>query len=201
MTLKETCSAFDFAKLFKQKGYAYFTIGDYNLNIIGVRKNNNNKATNKFDDVLVVIYKVDDKWVRKCFDITTEPGTYYLEHPINADGTGILVPNQYRSTWKIGMHQGKYKALVQVKPVKVFRDGNKDLKYDLDYNVTKEGMFGVNIHKAGKASKQVDKWSAACQVFANEQDFDEFMKLCNKQIEVDGGNSFTYTLVNEKDLV
>ena len=49
------CKSFDFEKLFEKKGYAYFNKGNYNLNIIGVRSNQNNKVTNKYDDCLVVI--------------------------------------------------------------------------------------------------------------------------------------------------
>ena len=40
----------NFEELFKKKGYAFFTKGEYNLNIIGVRSENLNKITNKFDD-------------------------------------------------------------------------------------------------------------------------------------------------------
>ena len=45
----------DFSKILVNKGYAYFTKGRYNLNIIGIR-NAGDKVTNKFDDVIVVEY-------------------------------------------------------------------------------------------------------------------------------------------------
>ena len=200
--LKALCANYDFEKLFGKKGYAYFTNGNYNLNIIGVRSNNNNKVTNKFDDVMIVIYRDNnDNIVRECFDITTEPGLYYMKNPANSKGAGILVPNQYRGCWEIGFHQGKYKALCQRKPVAVYRDNDRDSVYDLEPNRTDFGLFGVNIHKAGNNSTQVDKWSAACQVFANSSDFETFMKLCNNQIDNGMGKTFTYTLLNEKDLV
>ena len=35
------CTTYNFQKLFKDKGYAWFTKGSYNLNIIGIRSNNN----------------------------------------------------------------------------------------------------------------------------------------------------------------
>ena len=62
-------------------------------------------------------------------------------------------------------------------------------------------MFGINIHKAGKLSQRVDTWSAGCQVFASETDFKCVMSYCNKQIQYGFGNSFTYTLLREEDLV
>ena len=67
----------------------------------------------------------------------------------------------------------------------------------------KEGIFGINIHKAGSrvdGSTQIDKWSAGCQVFAKESDFNQFMEICNKAKDV-WGNSFTYTLIESKDIV
>lgn len=199
--LKARCANYDFKTLLEKKGYTYFTRGNYNLNIIGVRSNTNKRVTNKFDDVLVVIYKDNnDVVVRKCFEITTKPGLYYMNNPANSKGTGILVPNQYRGCWEIGFHQGKYKALCQRKPVTVYRDNNRDSVYDLEPNNTDTGIFGVNIHKAGTNSTQVDKWSAACQVFANSSDFATFMKLCDNQIANSNGKTFTYTLLNEEDL-
>ena len=72
--------------------------------------------------------------------------------------------------------------------------------FDLEPNNTDTGIFGVNIHKAGTNSTQVDKWSAACQVFANSSDFATFMKLCDNQISNGNGKTFTYTLINEEDL-
>jgi hypothetical protein len=48
----KVCS-YDFEKLFKSKGYAYFTNGQYNLNIIGVRAAGVN-ITNSFDDFSIL---------------------------------------------------------------------------------------------------------------------------------------------------
>lgn len=42
------------------------------------------------------------------------------------------------------------------------------------------------------------KWSAGCQVFANDADFEEFMSLCNKQNNAGLGDVFTYTLLKEE---
>ena len=191
---------YDFESLFKKKGYAYFTNGAYNLNIIGVRASGVN-ITNSFDDILLLIYKTPNgNWTRQVYQITTDPGQYYMTKPCNSKGTAILVPGQYRGAYKIGLHRGKYKALCQNKPVKVYRDNNKNNVYDYDPNTLDEGMFGINIHKAGTHSTQVDNWSAGCQVLANKEDFDTLMKLAHRQISQGYGKLFTYTLINEEDL-
>jgi hypothetical protein len=121
---------------------------------------------------------------------------------LNKDGVAILKPGQYRGSHKIRLHQGKYEALGQQKPVKVYRDNNKDGKYDMIEENVDEGIFGINIHKAGRrvdGSTQIDKWSAGCQVFSKESDFNEFMEICRKARDI-WGNSFTYTLIESNDI-
>lgn len=199
-TLLDKINSTDFEQLFKKLDYSFFTKGCYNLNIIGIRRYNK-KVSNAFDDYLVVLYKTPKReWSRFIFPITTEPGLYYMKNPANKAGTAILVPRQYKQCWSIGKHKGKYEALVQIAPVSVYRDGNKNTVYDCDSEKTDTGVFGINIHKAGESSKLVDKWSAGCQVFKISNDFRAFMRLCHKQVESGYGNKFTYTLLDEKQL-
>jgi len=197
------CTYADYEKIFKEKGYAYFTRGEYNLNIIGVRSDNKDKVTNLFDDLLIIIYKTPTgKWQRVTYSITTEPGIYYMTKKIlNPKGTAILVPGQYRGCWEIGKHKGDYKALVQKKPIKVYRDGNKDDTYNMDSTRIDSGVFGINIHRSNEFVKAtfVNSYSAGCQVFRDPNDFKKFMNLCENQRKL-YGNSFTYTLLNESDV-
>lgn len=190
----------DFSKILTNKGYVYFTNGKFNLNIIGIRKNTD-VITNQFDDYIVIEF-IDGFGVktRYVFPATTRPGIDTMINPTNIKGCAILVPGQYRSCWKLGYHKGKYEALVQYKPVKVYRDNNKDKIYDFDSNTIDEGTFGINIHKAGNHSTIVGNWSAGCQVFANKEDFDKLMKLAHYQISQGHGKLFTYTLLTEGDL-
>lgn len=199
MKLIDKIAKTKFKELFKKMNYSYFEKGSYNLNIIGVRSKEriNN---NTFDDYIIVEYKDSyGKWIRNVFPATTNPGVYWLTNPCSSAGCAILVPGQWRQCWTIGLHKNKYKALVQCKPIKVYRDNNKDK--NLDYNVKiQEGIFGINIHKAGIDSKYVDNWSAGCQVFKKLSDFNAFMKLCEIQKNTGLGDKFTYTLIDEKDL-
>ena len=198
--LKNKVLNYNFEKLFNKKGYAYFTNGNYNLNIIGIRAQGNS-ITNIFDDILCVIFKINGIWQRYCYSITTDPGLYYMTKGVNKNGCAIMVPGQYRALWKLGLHKGQYEALVQNKPVKVFRDKNKNFIYDFNPNTINEGLFGINLHRAGNESIQIDKWSAGCQVFASAAKFNEFLKFAKKQISLGMGKTFTYTLLNEEDLI
>jgi len=191
----------------KCKGYKYFTGGgkDYDVNIIGIRNSDTkNKVTNSFDDCMTLSYKVDGKWKFHCFKCTTDPGTHWVENVMNDKGVAILKPGQYRGSHKLRLHAGKYLALGQQKDVTVYRDNNFDDNYDLNESKTDTGLFGINIHRAtsraGKSSTQVDKWSAGCQVIASNDDWYEFLDICQIAREI-WGNSFSYTLLESKELL
>ena len=192
-------------KAVESKGHKYFHHGAYNVNIVGVRNGaTGDEITNKFDDCMTVSYKDDaGDWHFNCWKCTTDPGKYWAEHLLNKDGVAILKEGQYRGSHMIGLHQGKYEALRQKGAVKVYRDKNLDDEYDLIEEDVQNGIFGINIHKAGSwksGSVQVDKWSAGCQVFSKEDDFYDFMNIMYKARDR-WGNSFTYTLINSKDIV
>ena len=181
-----------------KKGYAFYD-GDkpYNLNIFGIRCATD---TNFFDDLICVAYRSNYlETVVEVFQGTTDPGKYWLEHPMNKDGTAILVEGQYKGVYKIDKHRGKYNALCQrLGKVTVFRDDDKDTKHDLDPETEQSGYYGINIHKSNPYVKYVDKYSAGCQVFRLDSHFDRLMGLAFKSAEI-YGNSFTYTLFNKSD--
>ena len=170
----------------------------YQLNIVGVR--NAQSQPNKFDDSIVVFYK-DDKndWVEKEYPATTDTGMFYLLNPISNLGAAMLKEGQYVDSYKQGLHKGEYLALVQDKPVTTYRDYDRNAVFDI---FTKEttGNYGINIHKAGANSQNVDTWSAGCQVFQKSADFDDFMDKTTKHRN-SYGNSFTYTLVDERAIM
>ena len=192
----------------KSKGYKWFEDHNnkgYDVNIVGVRNNKTKgRVTNAFDDCITISYKMDGEWQFHCYKCTTDPGSHWVKNILSESGVAILKPGQYRSSHKLRLHQGKYMALGQQKPVKVYRDNNLDNKYDLKEGSLEEGIFGINIHRAtgrtGGTSTRVDKWSAGCQVIANNNDWHEFLDICMTAREV-WGNSFTYTLLESKDIV
>jgi len=185
----------------KSKGYVWFADDankGYDVNIVGVRNSSTGtKVTNVFDDNLTISFKENGEWKFFIWAATTDPGKKGVMEYHNKDGVARLVPNQYRGSHTIRLHQGKYEALGQQKNVKVYRDANKDLNYD--ENKITEGLYGINIHKAGQDSTWVENWSEGCQVFKRVKDFDEFMKICKKAAKLHG-NSFTYTLIESKDI-
>jgi hypothetical protein len=191
-------------KAVKAKSYVWFNDEKnkgYDVNIVGVRNNNPSvadKVTNLFDDFITISYKENGVWKYFIWNATTDPGKKGAIEFHNKKGVARLIPGQYRGVWKIDKHQGKYDALCQRNgKVKVWRDNNKDLIFE--EKVIDEGLFGINIHKAGKDSTWVENWSEGCSVFKRVKDFDVFMKICKKAAKIHG-NSFTYTLIESSDI-
>ena len=185
----------------KAKGYVWFEDAEnkgFDVNIVGVRNSDvGQTVTNAFDDRITVSYKENGNWVYKEWIITTDPGKKGVMEYHNAAGVARLVEGQYRGSHMLGLHQGKYEVLRQKDKVKVYRDPNRDMKFD--ENKIQEGVFGINIHKAGADSTYVENWSEGCQVFKRAKDFEEFMTIMRKAKDVHG-NSFTYTLIKSADI-
>lgn len=173
--------------------------GVHYLNLFAVRANTG--FTNTFNDVVGVIYKNDkDQWTLKKWDVTTDPGKFYLENLMNSDGTGILVPNQYLEVYEIGLHKGE-DALVQRGNLSVYRDKNKDLVYDKDPKSIQTGMFAIDLHNANDLQKStyIDKWSAGCIVVPSPIDFKELLSLCRIHFAVYNAR-LNFTLFNEIEI-
>lgn len=188
----------------KSLGYKYFSSGNYNVNIIGIRNSNTEgRVTNEFDDLITISYKLDGVWQYHEYDCTTDAGEYYIDNPWLEKGCAVLKPDQYRGSHKLRLHAGKYLALGQKEPVTVYRDRNKNNIYEFDESTCDTGVFGINIHRAtaleGKKSTYVDKWSAGCQVIAANDDWHAFLEICQTARDV-WGNSFTYTLIESKNI-
>ena len=179
----KTYSYVELENKFKELGHQW-----PNFHLVGVRSAANEK--NKFDDN---IYLVNGPIMFR-YTCTTNPGTHWLKNLMNPKGCAVLKPGQYVDSWKLGLHQGKYKALTQAKPITVYRDNNKN---DLAEELGKEdtGMFGINIHHANSSavSSIIDKWSAGCQVLNDPKEFASLLAACEKS----GKSAFTYTLLRE----
>ena len=157
------------------KGHEVFS-GVDSINIVLERSRGN--IPNAFDDLAHAVMRTRHAgWLHRIWPITTDPGAYWLRHPMHVEGTAILAPGQYRGAYQEGLHRGR-PALVQVGPVDVFRDRDQDGNPDA-FGPRYSGLFGVNIHNASRnrPSMLVEKWSAGCVVFSSDTDHQEFLRL------------------------
>lgn len=136
------------------------------------------------------------------FTATTDPGTYYLNNPINKDGTAILVPNYYKNIWAIDLHRGSYEALCQrLGPVDIYRDNDLDDQVEKTESI-QSGFFGINLHRASRWSivNKINKFSAGCQVIQDPAAFEIIMELARKHRDI-YGNKFSYILLEEEQIL
>lgn len=175
-------------------GYKWF---EDRPNIIGLRTNI--VVSNLFNDYIFVAYNN----ILSCWIITTEPGVDALVTPMNPLGAAVLKPGQYVDSWELGFHKQRpdHKALIQVKPITVYRDNDKDGIAEVTTTET-TGLYGVNIHgtKVGRDRNDIGAFSAGCQVFRNWKDKEELMKICESAKTITK-NKFTYTLLTEDQLL
>jgi len=185
----------------KKLGYTIYN-QPYKLNIVGIRSANKTDQT-KFDDrIAYFTYDNNGTLIGRIVPATTDPSATYLEQPLNIKGTAILKSGEYKDAYKIGLHRGKYEAVVQNKPVEVIRDNDRNAIINY-FGKTDKGMFGINIHRAslGKNNELlIDKDSAGCQVLQSVKDFNDFMTMANKSKELHG-NVFSYILLDEIDQI
>lgn len=118
---------------------------------------------------------------------------------INRGGLGILRPSQMIDTFELGTWAQK-DALIAKKPQPVFRD--LSTTDTITYTVgVKTVEWGSNcyLHRADVNTINVDNWSEGSQVFKTAGQFEDFIALCKKHRDKHG-NSFSYSLIEDKDL-
>ena len=196
-------SAEQIIKIMQGKGYSVYDTPavDWNLNIVGIRGNDPEPGT--FNDTLTVFHRLQGAWNICYYQITTDPSLYYLTHPVNSSGTAILKEGQYKGAYQLDIHNrgldsGHLALCQRLKPVTVYRDSNRDSKLNLLEGKTQTGMFNINIHRTSEDYIQRQRFSAGCQVFAEQRQFAEFIRACQAS-EKAFGNKFTYTLLHERD--
>lgn len=184
-------------------GYSVFTEGNYNINTVAVRSNENfdgDSVKNLFLDKLFIFYKIKNEWIIRDYEVTTIPGLIYFNQPYNPSyGTAILVPGQYKGCYQLGYHYS-YPALVQAGMVSCYRDTDKDNIIDMDNKTIQSGYYGINIHYAMEGVQTIDNFSAGCTVLKHGPLSDKYKQfLWHYQTSIMNGykNLFTYSLLNE----
>ena len=190
----------------KTLGHVVFAGADFDLNLFGIRAKAD--VPNAFNDLLGCAYTVNGEWRVHYWQGTTDPGLFYRQNPMNVKGTAVLVPGQYRGVYKIDGHgQAGYSALCQRNgSVSVYRQRRSET-LDLDPSTIDEGSnFGINIHAPSThpydherdlREGSIGRWSAGCQVHAQNRTFLTMMDLARQQIRHNGWETFTYSLILE----
>ncbi|MBD2515569.1 peptidoglycan-binding protein [Nostoc sp. FACHB-973] len=169
-------------KYMQAKNYEVFTNPkEYNIVYLeGVNEDwtLNSDTPNQFNDRRIVIEVVDGiPKIVNHWQATTEPGSRYTYNPMNPGGAARIKFGQYKA-WSVGIHGNSepHEALIQVAPITVYRDFNKDFQRTGDKLDT--GLFLVNQHYGYDApANDIKNASAGCLVGRRREGHREFMAI------------------------
>lgn len=164
----------------------------------------NSDVPNQFNDrrlVIQVLNRIPS--VIGNWEATSEPGSHYTKSPMNRRGAARICFGQYKA-WSVGQHgqADRHEALVQVSPLPVARDGNRDFARTDDY--LDKGLFGINQHWGyDLPTNNIQKASAGCLVGRTRSGHREFMQLIKQDAKFRkfSGYVFTTTIIGGDDLL
>jgi hypothetical protein len=157
--------------------------------LVAIRSNEDQPDT--FDDKFYV-YSEQNEFVAVTSG-TTNSGVHYLKNfqELKVVGTGVIKSNElYAKGYKKGLHQGKMPCMRQNVPFKYFRDANRNLKAE-EIGKLLVGNIAANFHtvdyniKSAKVGTVIGKWSAACMVANDVQEYTKILAYLYRFIECD----------------
>ena len=160
----------------------------------------NDNEPNQFNDSRFLVEVNPTPRLIGAWFASIEPGNHYTKQPMNALGAAqIQVPGQYKA-WRIGKHKGREIALVQVAPVNIIRDFNRNSKVDKE-DIKEYSLIGANQHSASD-QKFVDNASAGCPVGRTSAGHQEFMSYLHQDVDYQANNNFIFstTFISAKEL-
>ena len=190
----------------KQSGMKLFT-SPFSVNLGGIRTSDN--RSNKFNDWLFAFcWDKDGHIILSIVPGTTDAGLYYRQHPMNIEGTAIIKHGvQHRGAYQLqdpdkneGQrgHRGQ-KAFRQIKPMEYWRDNDRDGYLDFD-GVTQIENAHTNGHYMGTLGNNVGKFSAGCWGSIVKH-MESLYDVAQLQIDNGLGDKYSYTLLNENDML
>jgi hypothetical protein len=168
--------------------------GKYNIFYVqGISPNGiqNDNAPNQFNDSRFLVEVNPTPRLVGAWEASIEPGSHYTKQPMNFQGTAqIQVPGHYKA-WRIGKHKNHELALVQIAPVDIIRDKNRNGKVDIE-DKKEHSQIGANQHSASD-QKLVDDASAGCPVGRTSKGHQEFMSFLQKDIDYKTNQNFVFS--------
>ena len=186
-------------KFMKSKKYlTYDTIGYLNIVALQSTKKDNGEVSNKFDDTLNVFYKnLKGNWELMEYQITTMPG--YVpkteELPI---GNKMLALGQYVEQCRLDDSDPKNKVIFANECTIQTNDSTKIYNY-------KSPKINVKsiplLHKSSDigSAEYVFNYSGGAHVFKTVSQWDQFITLCENQVNVSKKKTFSYTFAKQSE--
>ena len=186
-------------KFMDSKKYkTYDTVGYLNIVAFQSSKKDNGEVSNKFDDILNVFYKNQNgNWELLEYQITTMPG--YVpkteELPI---GNKMLALGQYVEQCTLNDSDPKNKVIVVNECTIHTNDSTKIY----NYKSPKSNIKSIPLlHKSSDigSAEYVFNYSGGAHVFKTVSQWDQFISLCENQINISKKKTFSYTFAKQSE--
>lgn len=185
-------------------------LGDFNLWVFGIRSKS--PSANSFNDIIGACWKENGAFKVISWPGTTKPGIDPATKAFTMKGSTLIPGITVRDSHIQGFHkQGKPDQYLAVRQQKGFPawsfSGLNYFPWDaVKANPTNRPYYsgvplaGINIHRASTSGTtlNVSLWSGGCQVFANINNFNEFLALVGQQqSKTARGATVNYTLMDQ----
>lgn len=202
---------------YKKLGYSDIENYEY----VGIRLNK--KYTNQFTDVSVM-WRPGQPHLTRLVESSTLPGLYgrgAIMQPVHIvtksfpngfTGTAVLQPGRYKNTWFLVNENGTIYGsgkffrqwsggpyLMQTKPVRIGRDGDRDLEVDPQVFESDQGgvEFGINHHSYFQYEGQVvNNISLGCIIYQRSRLNWLYSWWC-ESLNFDSDKLVTFTLLEK----
>lgn len=163
-------------------------------NLFGIR-HEENPELDTFNDFLGIA--TND--IVLLFPGTTDPSVKWTQTPISGvAGAAHICLGYHPGIWVIGIHCADtafaHEALIQIgNSVKIWRDLNKDYKYENNEPIT-SGYYGINFHRAHPKdiAQTIGSYSAGCQVLQNAEDLATILNMLKSTTLYQQNNQITW---------
>lgn len=133
-------------------------VDSYRVKILGIRDYLKTDSTETIYNDLICLL-IDNQI--DFFEASTDPGSYYINHPVNPHGCARLKTGLW--WYQRGLHLNVHHALVQCDDVEIDRLDKEGKRV-----ISETGYFGINIHSGG-SEIEVGRFSAGCQVIRSPE--------------------------------
>lgn len=209
-----------------KKGYKWYG-NEMEINVVGVRNVNGQQATtggvkhpitNKFNDILILAWIENGVRNAEAYPATTVPGAGFTKSnnrkfnagDLNPNGTGTMREQQHLAHWYVSTYKGN-PAMRPTRNVPAHRDNNYTDEWMLLLESPAKktpGLFqdgaGMLIHNSGNygdaKTKEVNNWSAGCQVLANFAQTNRLVALCEKSVKATKQKALPYSLIKSTEI-
>jgi lysozyme family protein/GH24 family phage-related lysozyme (muramidase) len=200
------------AKYMINKGY-YVPRGDKRYSIVYVQSLNENfqltgNTPDAWDDRRIIL-EIPNNGVPRIVNhwrATTDPGKVAVQTTKVSGGAAQVAFGQYQA-WQHGQHgigkrSGPYPALVQVGPVDIVRDTNRNFRRDDGDTLVRQSVGnGINQHH-GWGAGNVGHNSHGCLVGKDIKGHEEFIAMCKQDLRYQVNRNYIYftTVIDGQDL-